>query len=175
VSRWAVNCGCVPGDQAWKSHLRNAFDHLAQRLDGLYVGALNTIVPDVWTLRDRYIRVQLGQQRMDELLAELAGKRLPIDTVMRAQFHLEAQLMRQRMYASCGWFFDDFDRIEPRNSVAYAAQAVRLVQVASGIDLARAIAGRAQVSGQSTDGVARGPGAGRSSQPGKLHAITSYS
>jgi len=137
VSRWAANCGCVPGDQAWKSHLRNAFDHLAQRLDGLYVGALNTIVPDVWTLRDRYIRVQLGQQRMDELLAELAGKRLPIDTVMRAQFHLEAQLMRQRMYASCGWFFDDFDRIEPRNSVAYAAQAVRLVQVASGIDLAR--------------------------------------
>jgi hypothetical protein len=58
-----------------------------------------------------------------------------METVTRVQFHLEAQLMRQRMYASCSWFFDDFDRIEPRNSVAYAAQAVRLAQVASGIDL----------------------------------------
>jgi len=135
VARWASNCGCVPGDQTWKFHLRHAFDQLALRLDGMYAGAFSSIMPDVWMLRDRYIRVLLGQQRMDDLLAELAGKRLPMETVTRAQFHLEAQLMRQRMYASCGWFFDDFDRIEPRNSVAYAAQAVRLARVASSIDL----------------------------------------
>jgi len=34
------------------------------------------------------------------------------------------------------WFFDDFDRIEPKNNVAYAAQSVLLVQKATGVDLA---------------------------------------
>ncbi len=40
------------------------------------------------------------------------------------------------MFTSCGWFFEDFDRIEPRNCVAYAAQAVRLTRQATGVDLA---------------------------------------
>ena len=39
------------------------------------------------------------------------------------------------MFTSCGWFFEDFDRIEPRNNVAYAAQAVRLARQATGVDL----------------------------------------
>jgi hypothetical protein len=39
------------------------------------------------------------------------------------------------MFMSCGWFFDDFDRIEPRNNVAYAAQAVFLTNLATGEDL----------------------------------------
>ena len=33
---------------------------------------------------------------------------------------------------------DDFDRIEPKNNVAYAAQAVLLTRVATGVDLAPA-------------------------------------
>ncbi len=37
---------------------------------------------------------------------------------------MEIQIARQWMFTSCGWFFDDFDRIEPRNNVAYAAQAI---------------------------------------------------
>jgi hypothetical protein len=39
------------------------------------------------------------------------------------------------MYTSCGWFFEDFDRIEPRNNLAYASQASRLTYLATGIDL----------------------------------------
>jgi hypothetical protein len=39
------------------------------------------------------------------------------------------------MFTSCGWFFDDFDRIEPQNNLAYAAQAVRLARLATGDDL----------------------------------------
>jgi len=59
-----------------------------------------------------------------------------VDDNTRIQSLLEAQHERQRMYASCGWFFEDFNRIEPRNSVAYAAQAVRLARKATGVDLA---------------------------------------
>jgi hypothetical protein len=48
---------------------------------------------------------------------------------------LEAQRERQRMYTSCGWFFEDFDRIEPKNNLAYLSQAIRLVRLATGVDL----------------------------------------
>jgi hypothetical protein len=45
------------------------------------------------------------------------------------------------MFTSCGWFFEDFDRIEPRNVVAYAAQAVHLARLATGEDLEACCAG----------------------------------
>ncbi len=136
VGRWARNCGCIAGDQSWKTHFRAAFDQLSIRLDGLYAGALSQLSIDPWELRNRYIRVLLEQQPLEDLVAEMAGKRLPLETQTTIRTHLDAQLERQRMYASCGWFFEDFDRIEPRNSVAYAAQAVRLARKATGIDLA---------------------------------------
>jgi len=136
VTRWADRCDCVPGDQSWKRYLRSSFDRLSQRLDGLYAGALSPYAIDPWKLRDRYIRVLLELQPLDDLIAEAASKRLPADVCAPIQFLLEAQHERQRMYASCGWFFGDFNRIEPRNSVAYAAQAVRLARKATGVDLA---------------------------------------
>jgi len=40
------------------------------------------------------------------------------------------------MFTSCGFFFEDFHRIEPQNNVAYAAKAVWLTKQATGIDLA---------------------------------------
>ena len=39
------------------------------------------------------------------------------------------------MFTSCGWVFDDYDRIEPKNNTAYAAQAVWLTRMATGVDL----------------------------------------
>ena len=40
------------------------------------------------------------------------------------------------MFTSCGWFFEDFDRIEPQNAVRYAANAVHLARKATNTDLA---------------------------------------
>jgi hypothetical protein len=57
------------------------------------------------------------------------------DLLRKIQLILLAQYERQRMYTSCGWFFDDFDRIEPRNNVAYAAQASWYSYLASGLDI----------------------------------------
>jgi hypothetical protein len=39
------------------------------------------------------------------------------------------------MFTSCGWYHEDFDRIEPKNNLAYAAQAVNLTFLATGDDL----------------------------------------
>jgi hypothetical protein len=63
----------------------------------------------------------------------------PVDgeQMWKIRLLLEAQRERQRIFTSCGWFFDDFSRIEPKNNVAYAAQAVHLARLATGVDLAQ--------------------------------------
>jgi hypothetical protein len=53
---------------------------------------------------------------------------------------MAGQVERQKMYTSCGWFFEDFDRIEPRNIVRYAAHALVLTQIASGTELISQVA-----------------------------------
>lgn len=138
VARWMEDCPCAPSGARWKAPLRRALDRLAAALDHAYADALRPFIADPWELRHRYIQVMLGEQRADELIGELAGRRLPHEAVARIQTLLEAQRERQRMFTSCGWFFDDFDRIEPKNNVAYSAQAVRLTRQATGVDLAPA-------------------------------------
>jgi hypothetical protein len=138
VARWMDECGCAPSGSRWKAQLRIALDRLAAAIDERYVAALRPLVADPWALRDRYIHVMLGELSAAELIGAAAGRRLPHKEVRRIHTLLEAQRERQRMFTSCGWFFDDFDRIEPKNNVAYAAQAVRLTHLATGANLAPA-------------------------------------
>jgi hypothetical protein len=48
---------------------------------------------------------------------------------LRAEFH------RQRMYASCAFFFEELTRVEPRYALANAGRAVQLVKEATREDL----------------------------------------
>jgi hypothetical protein len=136
VVRWAGDCGCASGAYGWKTALRYALNQLAAALDELYCAAVTPVVPDPWALRHRYIHVMLGQLSAGELICEMAGRRLPAEQLRTIGLLLESQRERQRMFTSCGWFFDDFDRIEPKNNVAYASQATLLAQLATGVDLA---------------------------------------
>jgi hypothetical protein len=77
----------------------------------------------------------LGQLSAEELINQSSGKRLGDDQITQIRLLLEAQRERQRIFTSCGWFFDDFNRIEPKNNVAYAAQALRLTNLAVGVNL----------------------------------------
>lgn len=135
VTRWMGACACAPNNGSWKAELRRALEYLAQTIDRIYLEALSPLVTDSWELRDRYIHVLLGQISIDGLLGEMTRRAPTSQERQRIHLLLEAQRERQRMFTSCGWFFEDFDRIEPRNNVAYAAQAVRLVLRATGIDL----------------------------------------
>jgi alpha-amylase/alpha-mannosidase (GH57 family) len=135
VTRWMGDCACSPGNGDWKAQLRYAFERLSGELDRLYQSVVSPVIDDAWELRNRYIRVLLGQMSAEELIEETAGHALRGEHVRRVHLMLEAQRERQRMFTSCTWFFEDFDRIEPRNSVAYAAQAVRLAYLATGVDL----------------------------------------
>ncbi|MGE5224022.1 MAG: DUF3536 domain-containing protein [Omnitrophica WOR_2 bacterium] len=135
VTRWMGACSCTPGDGSWKHYLRHAMDRLSIRLDQIFAQEVSRYIADPWELRNRYIYVILGEISARDLVNEMAGRSLPQETFRCIHQLLEAQRERQRMYTSCGWFFDDFDRIEPKNNVAYAAQAVHLTYLATGVDL----------------------------------------
>lgn len=134
VTRWMGACGCTPNGE-WKAYMRQAFERIATEVDEVYYHEAMAIVPDPWELRHRYIEVLQDQTTVEDLASDLAGKHLDEDVIHKLDILLRAQNERQRMFASCGWFFDDFDRIEPRNAVAYAAQAVWLTYQATGVDI----------------------------------------
>jgi hypothetical protein len=136
VMRWMGECSCTVGDGVWKAYLRLAFDRLAAAITQVYQDTVSKTIADPWGLRNRYIYVVLGEQQLDDLINEFAGRKLPLEVSSPIKTLLAAEYEKQRMFTSCGWYFEDFSRIEPKNNVAYAAQAVRLVRKATGIDLA---------------------------------------
>lgn len=140
VRRWYEECGCAR-DGRWKVHLRRGMDRLAERLDQVYFRHVGKYVVDPWNLRHQYGKVLTGERKVEDLIYEHARRRLPQPVTRQIVTLLRAQYERQRMYTSCGWFFDDFDRIEPKNNVRYAAQAVVLTQQASGLDFSEKAAG----------------------------------
>lgn len=152
VARWAEACGCAPS-AGWKAPLRLAFDNLAQALDDIYAKAMLTFGVDPWDLRNNYIQAILGDAEVGELIAvssqrSAVSRGLAGDGIEQISTLLEAQRFRQAMYTSCGWFFDEFDRIEPQNNIAYATRAVELTASATGIDLAEKFMGDLESAGQ---------------------------
>lgn len=148
LNRWRAGCPCTPGDSAWKLALRGALDRLAGSLDALFAQAAGAALPDPWAALDGYLGVRLGAQPFAALLRAQA----PLDDAavdaLRPWFEL--QYYRQLMLTSCGWFFEDLDRIEPRNNIAYAARALsflpplprRSLEAALRRDLAKARSSR---------------------------------
>jgi len=135
LARWVTGCECTPGDSRWKGALRRALDNLASSLDEVYIYEAQRHDLGVWSLRDNYITVVLGEADGPEFLArhDLDGlSKVEQDHLM---WLLEAQFYRQRMYASCAFFFDDLDRHEPRYAIANAVRAIVLTRYATGEDL----------------------------------------
>ncbi len=135
VARWREGCTCTQGDSGWKRHLRGALDRLASEIDALYQDEVKRWVADPWQLRNGYIQVVLGEMEGRAFLAQQAGGKLTEEQAKRILTLLEAQYYRQAMYTSCGFFFEDLSRLEPRYVIAYAAKAVHLVKEATGISL----------------------------------------
>jgi alpha-amylase/alpha-mannosidase (GH57 family) len=134
VKRWSGNCECTPHSE-WKAAFRKALDRLGDALDAEYLSVLQPLLADPWELRHQYIRVIHGEVNLQNLVETLKQSAVSSEDLEKINLLLRAQYERQRMFTSCGWFFDDFDRIEPRNNVAYAAQAVWLTRLATGKDL----------------------------------------
>ncbi len=134
VTRWMGTCGCTEHAE-WKAPLRQAFNEIARALDDQYEQAMSPIFSDPWEMRHAYIHVLLKEVKLAEWLQGQARIALDEAAYRKISLLLAAQFERQRMFTSCGWFFEDFDRIEPRNNVAYAAQATWLNLQATAMDL----------------------------------------
>jgi alpha-amylase/alpha-mannosidase (GH57 family) len=135
LARWREGCTCTPGESRWKRHLRGAFDRLAEEMDTLYEEEVEGWMTDPWQLRDGYIQVMLGEMEGRRFLAQQSSGKLTEEKAKRILTLLEAQCYRQAMYTSCGFFFEDLSRLEPRYVIAYAAKAIHLVKEAIGISL----------------------------------------
>jgi alpha-amylase/alpha-mannosidase (GH57 family) len=135
LGRWATGCTCTPGDSFWKGAVRRAMDNLRIEIDGIYrqeTSKLNGI--DATRLRDEYIKVVLGSTPKEQYLQEEEVDASGEDSERLLKL-LEAQYYRQRMYASCTYFFGLLDSHTTRYGIANAAYAIKLVSEATGIDL----------------------------------------
>jgi len=134
LARWMEPCDCTPNGD-WKIQLRKAMNFIAAAIDEQYVQVVQPHLEDPWQLLYRFIDVLHGKIALRDLLSGEFEIDADEDEMRRLDYILRAQLNKQRMFTSCGWFFEDFDRIEPRKNVVYAAQAVWCTRLATGEDL----------------------------------------
>jgi len=137
VDRWEKVCGCTP-HAYWKAPFREALNQIGEWLDAAFLDVIASMFPEPWELRHRYIDVINRQMSTRDLCMELSDGAWREDQLNRVQDLLSAQYERQRMFTSCGFYHDEFHRIEPQNNIAYAAKAVFLTERATGLDLAPA-------------------------------------
>lgn len=135
IARWSTGCGCTEGDSSWKAIACEALTALTAELDAAYERTAAKVLRDPWEARNRYIAVLLGEVPLGEFLSSQATHPLRAEERETAAMLLEGQLFGQRMHTSCGFFWEDLARLEMRNNLAYAAQAIRCIERASGATL----------------------------------------
>jgi len=149
VARWSDGCGCTEGDARWKLAFRRALNRLGERGDALFEREVALTIADPWAARTDYLALRQGWMEPEAFWARHGKKghtfwlrqdktgHSPKDeqALRRTLMLLEAQYYQQWMYTSCGFFFEDLDRIEPRNNIAFARRAISLYWEAARIDL----------------------------------------
>ncbi|HLZ64285.1 MAG TPA: DUF3536 domain-containing protein [Ktedonosporobacter sp.] len=138
VARWSTGCECTEGDSSWKMALREALNHLAERGDQVFEQHAGQALNDPWSARDEYLALRNGWETPEGFWARHGKQHQPPADEQLAQstlLLLEAQYYHQYSFTSCGFFFEDLDRIEPRNDIAFARRAISLTWQALGVDL----------------------------------------
>jgi alpha-amylase/alpha-mannosidase (GH57 family) len=135
VERWSGGCPCTEGDSAWKAALRRALNRLAAHCDRLFERYASEALFDPWAARNAYLPLRNGWCSAASYWEELGRPAASAAQRRRARLLLEAQYYLQCSFTSCAFFFEDLDRIEPRNSIAFARRTISLVWQALGHDL----------------------------------------
>jgi alpha-amylase/alpha-mannosidase (GH57 family) len=134
LERWRNVCDDGP-TSTWKAPLRNAFEHLATEIDRVFEDVCRPFCDDPWDLRDEYVDVLLGEIKPKEFLNSFANSALGVPEGKVLMRLLDAQDNRMKMFVSDAWFFEEFDRLEPRNAIHFATYAAFQVKKAVGVDL----------------------------------------
>ncbi len=134
VARWDGGCECTEGDSSWKGELNRALRNLAKRGDQLFEQYAGEALRDPWAARDDYLPVLKGWEQVSSFWARHGTTDHPL-LIQRTLLLLEAQYYQQCSFTSCGFFFEELDRIEPRNDIAFARRSISLIWQALAIDL----------------------------------------
>lgn len=134
ILRWMGECDCTSG-ASWKAPLRWGLEKLAEELDHCYQVYMGQYTRRKWQFRNAYIHVLLGEITLRDLVREFINAELSNQELEKISLLMAAQYERQRIFTSCGWFYESFHRIEPQNNIAYAAQAIWLNKMVTGKDL----------------------------------------
>ncbi|HAT45708.1 MAG TPA: glycoside hydrolase [Ktedonobacter sp.] len=140
VARWDTGCECTEGDSSWKGKLRSALNHLAECGDQLFEQYAGETLSDPWAARNAYLALRNGWATPESFWAQYGKAQHLLEhpqLAERTRLLLEAQYYHQYSFTSCGFFFENLDRIEPRNDIAFARRAISLTWQALGIDLQR--------------------------------------
>ena len=141
VERWRSDCGCKADPsadtrQTWRGPLRRALEGLAEGLHEIFEAEGRAYFDDPWAARDAYGHVVAAHGAELDRATERDGA--GVDTPSGVREHLGAHLSGRalellemernalRLFTSCAWFFDDVDRLEPRQVLAYAARGLEL-------------------------------------------------
>jgi len=137
VARWATGCTCTDGDSSWKGPLRAALTDLAHAADTLIVERASLLLGQPWTAIDQSVLLQEGvlSNRAFWGVHARAAIRLSAEDIALLDSLAVAYAARQAMMTSCGFFFEDIDRIEPRIVLANARKVLVLVEEATGAAL----------------------------------------
>ncbi len=129
VARWSTGCGCTAGDSSWKTVLRRACDVVAEDVDRIYAIQAPRLFKNPHAALREFLYVWQKVESETDFLnrhlkrSEVAGS----EKSALALRLLRAQMYKHQMYTSCAWFFEDIDRIEPKNALAAVAIIFRLL------------------------------------------------
>lgn len=138
VERWRAECSCTPGS-TWKAPLRRGLDQLNELIFLDFEKMCGDLGIEPLAARDAYIKVMLRMEKFEDWIKALVKRDLTSSDIERVRKLFDAQVACQQMFTSCGWFFDDLSRIEPRNNISYAAHASALMNQVTGNDYQEAI------------------------------------
>lgn len=135
VARWDLGCACTAGDSSWKRPLRQALRSLATRLDDIFEVETRGALRDAWPALEEYIDLREHAVTPAAFWSAHARRTLDSRDEQRLCGLMEMQLARHAMFASCAWFFDDLDRLEPRIALNHARYAITLAGQHAGATL----------------------------------------
>lgn len=135
LKRWKQDCECcVDYDRnnsrvsgQWKAILFNSINTMSQNLVAVADNLLSKLLINPTEAKKEYIHVHLHTMTESEFLSKHQRKPLDaqeISTVMNA---CKMQLYRLAAFTSCGWFFSELDRPEPRIVIGNMKKALSLL------------------------------------------------
>ncbi len=136
IIRWQDECACTPG-AIWKKPLRSCINSIAQEIDRKSLEYFEPLGIDLYSSMESYVQVLTNRMSISDWLNSWINPRVSENERKTIELLFKSQEFRYRMFTSCGWFFNELNRIEPRNCISNAAYAVFLVEKALGISLAQ--------------------------------------